>query len=43
MFHFASTVLNNTRLEQVYFIYLFNTTLYKLKPQQTVSSYKIVK
>ena len=39
MFHFAGTVLNNTQLEQVYYIYIITVQ----KPQQSVSSYRIVR
>ena len=42
MFDLAGAVLNNTWLEQVYYIYL-NTTLYKSKPQHSVSSYQIIR
>ena len=36
MFHLAGTVLN-TNTVRASILYLFNTTLYKLKPQQPVS------
>ena len=42
MRHLAGKVLNNTQLKQVY-LYLFKNTAQWLKPQQSVSSYKIVR